>query len=79
MFVLHSLVKEHPPSTFGPISCVGSKFTLMNAYVRACGESFAWLMEYTHGAQSQVPCISEVRNFVLNFNDYYKAALCRWM
>ena len=44
-----SLMKECPPSkkrphpTFGPISCIGSKFTQMSAYPWA---SFAWLMEW---------------------------------
>ena len=67
--LLTSQAPLHPPTLY--------HFTLMSAYIRAYGESFERLMEYTHGAQSHVPC--EVRNFVLNFNDYYKAALCRWM
>ena len=31
---------------FGPISCIGSKFTRMSAHP---GASFAWLMECTCG------------------------------
>lgn len=37
-----SLVNEYPPPTFGPIACVGSKFTQKSTHPRT---SFAWLME----------------------------------
>jgi len=53
-----------PPPTFDLISCTGLMFTQISAHPEA---SFVWLMEYTHGvqeAQSQAPCISEVRNFL---------------
>ena len=36
-----SMNKEWPPPTFGPISCIGSKFTRMSAHL---GVSFAWLI-----------------------------------
>ena len=39
-----SLVKERPPPTFGPISCIGSKFTQMSAHP---GVSFAWSLRST--------------------------------
>ena len=35
-------VKEHPPPTFGLISCIESKFTQTSAYP---GESFMWSFE----------------------------------
>ena len=38
------LTKEHPPPTFGPISCIGSKFTWMSAHP---GASFAWCLRRT--------------------------------
>ena len=34
--------KERPPPTFGPISCIGSKFTQMSSHP---GASFMWLIE----------------------------------
>ena len=77
----HSLVKERPsskecpPPNFGPIFCIGSKFTQMSTHP---GVTFVWLMVCTHGvleAQPQVPCISEVRNFGLYA--CYKVALRR--
>ena len=37
-----SLVNEYPPPTFGPIACVGSKFTRKSTHPRT---SFVWLME----------------------------------
>ena len=34
-----SLMKEHPPPTFGPVSCIGSKFSQMSAHP---GATFKW-------------------------------------
>ena len=46
--------KEHPPPTFGSISCIGSKFTTSRISVHP-GASFAWSL------RSTVLCISEIR------------------
>ena len=40
-----TLAKERPPSTFGQISCTGSKFTWMSIHP---GASFAWQPEWTY-------------------------------
>ena len=48
--------KERPPPTFGPISCIGSKFAQISAHP---GVSFAWLMECTHGVTTRQLCVDE--------------------
>ena len=67
-YLYHSLVKERPPPTFGPISCTGSMFTQMSTHP---GASFAWSLRST---ASSAVCRSEVRNFT---KSYYKASLRR--
>ena len=75
------LLKEHPPPSFGSISCIGSKFARMSTHP---GASYVWPVECTRGVweehlQAHVR-ISMVRNFVLYFTEcYYKAALHRRM
>jgi len=34
-YTMHILMKECPPPTFGPITCVGSKFTQMSVMTLA--------------------------------------------
>ena len=75
----HSLTKKRPP-TFGPISCLGSKFTQKCTHH---GVSFMSVLDCNcevGEAQPEALCISEVRKFMLYFTEgNYKAALHRWM
>ena len=45
------LTKERPPPTFGPISCIGSKFTWMSAHP---GASFAWRLRSTTSSAMRI-------------------------
>ena len=45
------LMKEHPPPTFGPFSCTGSKFTRMSTHP---GASFAWSLRSTASSTMRI-------------------------
>ena len=47
----HPLTKEHPPPTFDPFCCIGSKFTWMSAHP---GASFAWSWRSTASSAMQI-------------------------
>ena len=66
------LPKERPSPTFGPISCIGSKFTRMSAHH---GASFAWSLKST--ASSAMRISGKKLRVVLHHN-YRIAGTFRW-
>ena len=66
-----SLAKERPSPTFGPISCIRSKFTRMSAHH---GANFGWSLKSTASSAMRISC--KKLRVVLHHN-YYKASLHR--